>query len=147
MVETVLVRADLAPRMIEAGRELVTALGSRGPSFEAAFWLMDEEDGRWHLVLSSRAVKMDGSRALYADVNKVISALQFQNDIWIGMISIVGDRTPLVSALREAFATTSSVDGTRLDGTYIGDVSIPGCVLYRLSRRQKLQSITSEVRA
>ncbi len=132
--------------MIEAGRELVTVLDSRGPSFEAAFWLMDEENGRWHLVLSSRSVKMNGSRAMYVEVNKLLSALQLQNEIWIGMISIVGHRTPLVKALREALDTAASVDGVRLDNAFIGGVSIPGCVLYRLSRRQKLQSINSEMR-
>jgi hypothetical protein len=132
--------------MIEAGRELVTVLDSRSPSFEAAFWLMDEENGSWHLVLSSRSVKMNGSRAMYAEVNKLLSAHQLQNDIWIGMISIVGHRTPLVRSLSEALGTAASVDGARLDNAFIGGVSIPGCVLYRLSRRQKLQSITSEVR-
>jgi hypothetical protein len=146
MVETVLVRADLTPRLIEAGRELVTALDSYGPEFEAAFWLMDEENGRWHLVLSSRSVKIDGSRALYAEVRKVLSTLQLQNDIWIGMISIVGHRTPLVRSLRETLGTAASVDGARLDNAFIGGVSIPGCVLYRLSRRQKLQSSTYEAR-
>jgi len=146
MVETVLVRADLTPRMIEAGRELVTALDSRGSAFEAAFWLMDGENGRWHLVLSSRSVKIEGSQALYAEVNGVLSTLQSQNDIWIGIISIVGHRTPLVRSLREALGMAASVDGVRLDNAFIGGVSIPGCVLYRLSRRQKLQLISSEVR-
>lgn len=146
MVETVLVRADLSPRLIEAGRELVSALDSHGPVFEAAFWLMDEENGRWHLFLSSRSVKIDGSQALYSEVSKVLSTLPSRNDILIRMISIVGHRTPLVRALRETLGTAASVDGARLGDAFIGDVFIPACVLYRLSRRQKLQSIASEVR-
>jgi hypothetical protein len=146
MVETVLVKTDLSPRLIEVGRELVTALDAHGPDFEAAFWLMDEENGRWHLILSSRSVKMDGSRAQYGEVRKVLETLPRQTDIWIGMISIIGHRTPLVKALREAVGMPASVDGTRLDNAFIGGVWVPGCVLYRLSRRQKLQSNTSEVR-
>ena len=146
MAETVLVRADLPPRLIEAGRELVIALDSHGSEFEAAFWLMDEENGRWHLVLSSQAVKIDGSRAQYAEVRKVLSTLQLENDIPIRMISIVGHRTPLVKSLRKALGMAASVDGARLDNAFIDGVSIPACLLYRLSKRQKLQSITSEVR-
>jgi hypothetical protein len=146
MVETILVRTDLSPRMIEVGRELVTALDAHGPEFEAAFWLMDEENGRWHLILSSRSVKMNGSQAQYAEVDKVLATLQPQKDIWIGMVSIVGHRTPLVKSLRKALGTAATVDGARLDNAFIDGVSIPGCVLYRLSRRQKLQPITSEVR-
>jgi hypothetical protein len=146
MVETILVRADLAPRMIEVGRELVTALDSHGSEFEAAFWLMNEDNGRWHLFLSSRSVIIEGSRALYAEVREVLSTLQLQHEIRIGMISIVGHRTPLVKALRETLGTAGSVDGARLDDAFIGDVWIPACVIYRLSRRQKLQSTSSEVR-
>jgi hypothetical protein len=146
MVETILVRTDLSPRMIEVGRELITALDAHGPVFEAAFWLMDEENGRWHLVLSSRSVKMDGSQAQYAEVDKVLATFPRQSDIWIGMISIVGDRTPLVKSLRKALGMTASVNGARLDNAFIDGVSIPACVLYRLSKRQKLQPVTSEVR-
>jgi hypothetical protein len=146
MVETVLVRSDLAPRMIEAGRELVTALDSHGSEFEAAFWLMDDENGRWHLFLSSRSVKFDGSMAMYAEVREVISTLQSPNDFRVGTISIVGHRTPVVKALRETFGTTGNVDGARLDDAFVGNVYIPACIVYRLSRRQKLQPMTSQVR-
>ncbi len=69
-----------------------------------------------------------------------------QNEIWIGTISIVGNRTPLVKALRQRLGTAASVDGTRVDDAFVGGVWIPGCVLYRLSRRQKLKPIASEVR-
>jgi hypothetical protein len=34
--------------------------------------------------------------------------------------------------------TGASVDGTRLDNATIGGVRIPGCLLYRLSTRQKV---------
>jgi len=147
MAETVLVRADLPPRLIEAGRELVIGLDSHGSEFEAAFWLMDEENGRWHLFLSSQAVKFDGSQAQYAEVRTVLSTLQLENDIPIRMISIVGHRTPVVKSLRKALETAAaSVDGTRLDNEFIDGVSIPACLLYRLSKRQKLQPMTSEVR-
>lgn len=144
MGETVLVRADLTPRMVDAGRELVIGLDTRGLGFEAAFWLMDEDNGRWHLVLSSRAVKFDGSRAQYAAIHKVLLSLRLQNDIWIGMISIVGHRTPLIRSLREALGPAAAVDGVRLDNAFIDGVSLPGCMLYRLSARQKLQPMGSE---
>jgi len=130
--------------MIEAGRALVAGLDAQDMGFEAAFWLMDEENGRWHLVLSSRAVKIGGSRALYGDVDRTISALRLNQYIWIGMVSIVGHRTPLLKSLHQALGTPSSVDGTRLDGAFVGGVSIPGCRLYRLSRKQRLSPVSSE---
>jgi hypothetical protein len=146
MAETILVRADISPRLIEAGRELVAGLDSRGQEFEAAFWLMDEEFGRWHLFLSSQAVKFDGMRAQYAEVRKISSTLGLENDIPITMISIVGHRTPLVKALRKAVRTAATVDGVRLEDAFIGNIYIPACLLYRLSKRQKHKPVTSEVR-
>jgi hypothetical protein len=146
MVETILVRADLAPRLIVAGRELVAGLDSHGLEYEAAFWLMDEENGRWHLFLSSQAVKFDGMLSHYAEVRKVNAALGLEDDIRTGMITIVGHRTPLVKALRKAVRTAATVDGVRLEDAFIGNIYIPACLLYRLSKRQKLKPVISEVR-
>jgi len=145
MTETILVGSDLSPRMIEVGRSLVVGLDQHGLVFEAAFWLLDQESAIWHLVLSTKAVKMDGSLALYSQVHKVLLNLGLQADIWIGMISIVGDKTPMVKSLRDVLGAAASVDGTRLDDAFVGGARLPGCVLYRLSRRQKLQPTTPEV--
>jgi hypothetical protein len=147
MVETILVRTDVTPAMIAAGRELVTALDSYGPKFEAAFWLMDEDNGRWHLILSTRSAIMEGSTALYAKVDKVLCTLQAQNDIRIRMVSILGDRMPVVRALRKILGTKATVDGTRLDDTYIERVWFPGCYVYRVSARQALKPVTEEAHA
>lgn len=127
--------------MIEAGRSLVAGLDQNGLAFEAAFWLLDQESAIWHLVLSTKAVKMDGSRALYSQVHKVLLNLGLQADIWIGMISIVGDKTPLVKSLREVLGAAACIDGTHLDNAFVGGMPLPGCLLYRLSRRQKLQEV------
>jgi|SRR5580658_1688600 hypothetical protein len=146
MAETILVRSDLSQRLIDAGRSLIVGLDQIGLAYEAAFWLLDEESAIWHLVLSTKAVKMDGSRALYSQVHKVLLNLGLNGDIEITMISIVGDKTPIVKSLRDALGAAASVDGTRLDNAFLGAVRLPGCLLYRLSRRQKLQPMTSQVR-
>ena len=146
MAETILVMPDLTSGMIEAGRELVAGLDAYGPSVEAAFWAMDDENGRWHLVLSSRAIKMDGTRELYLGVDKVISELRLQKYIWIGIVSIIGHRTPLMKSLQDTLGTAGTVDGVRLDGAFLGGVFLPGCLLYRLSRRQRLSAIPVEAR-
>jgi hypothetical protein len=138
MAETLLVRPDLTPEMATAGRALLAGLGAHGIIFDAAFWLLDEESGEWHLVLSSRSVRKDGSFSLYHKVNRVLSRLQLQDAIWIGEISIVDDRAQIVQSLRGALGTTASVDGARLDNATIGGMRIPGCMLYRLSTRQQV---------
>src|ERR1700722_2172533 len=136
MAQAILVTTELTPGMIEAGRSLVAGLDRADLAFEAAFWLSDLESGYWHLFLSTKAVKMDGTRAQYAQVRKVIEKLGLEDEIWIGMISIVGDKTPTVKSLRQVLGTSLSVDGTRLDGAFVSGTLLAGCMLYRLSRRQ-----------
>jgi len=138
MGETLLVKAELTPAMIAAGRTLLTGLDSQGLIFDAAFWLLSENSVKWHLVLSNRSVRRDGSLRLYHKVNKAIERLHLQPVIWIGEISILDTGVSIVQALRRALGMTSSVDGTRLDNATIGGEQIPGCLLYRLSVKQKL---------
>jgi hypothetical protein len=138
MAETVLVKSDLTPEMAAAGRTLLAGLDAHGIIFDAAFWLLDEESGEWHLVLSSRSVRKDGSLSLYHKVNRVLSKLQLRDTIWIGNISIVDDRAQIVQSLRGALGTGASVDGTRVENATIGGVRIPGGMVYRLSPRQKV---------
>jgi hypothetical protein len=138
MAETVLVRSDLTPEMIAGGRALLRALDSAGLVFDAAFWLLDEDHARWRLVLSSRSVRTLGSRKLYEKVGKILDGLHLRNGIWIGMVSIVDHKAPVVEALRRGLGATTSVDGTKLGETTVGSDRIAGCVLYRLSTRQTL---------
>lgn len=94
----------------------------------------------WRLVLANRSVRRDGSRDLYNKVNRVLVRLRLQDTIWIGIVSIVDLRVPIVQSLRAALGTAGSVDGARLDNATIDGVRIPPCLVYRLTARQKLAS-------
>jgi hypothetical protein len=144
VAETVLVMADLTSDKIAAGRTLLMALDEHGLVFDAAFWLLGEESCRWHLILSNRSVRTDGSLALYHKVDRILSRLGLENAIWIGDVSIVDQRTTLVQALRKALGTTGSVDGARLDNTTIGGVRIPAAIVYRLAAKQRFGVAAAE---
>ncbi len=146
MAETVLVRSDLTPGMIVAGRRLVAGLDAQGLVFDAAFWLLDEDSANWHLVLASRSVRKDGSLSLYNRVNRALGKLQLQNVIWIGQIAIVDQRTPVVQSLRSALGAAGSVDGARLDNATIAGIRIPACLLYRLWAKQGITKQTEGFR-
>lgn len=140
MAQAILVTSDLTPEMIATGRTLVTGLDGQGLIFDAAFWLLNEESSEWRLVLANRSVRKDGSRDLYNKVNRILARLRLQDAIWIGIVSIVDLRVPIVQSLRAALGTAGSVDGARLDNATIDGVRIPPCLIYRLSARQKLAS-------
>ena len=138
MVETILVRADLASELVEAGRTLLLALDAQAANIEAAFWLLDKSSGIWHLVLGNRSVRKSGSSALYHKVNRTLTRLGLEDRLWIGMVSIVDQRSADIQALDRALGAAASVEGTRLDNAKLGDVWMLGCLLYRISAKQKL---------
>ena len=135
MDETLLVRADLAPELIEAGRTLLLGLDAQAANIEAAFWLLDNSSGIWHLVLGNRWVRKSGSSVLYNKVNRTLTKLGLQDRLWIGMVSIVDQRSVEVQALDKALGGAASVDGVRLDDAKVGDIRLPGCLIYRVSAK------------
>jgi hypothetical protein len=141
MGETILVIVDLSPGLFADGRLLVHALDARGLLFDAAFWLLDEENGNWHLVLSNKSVHEMGSLSYYKKIHRVLDKLTLQSDIWIGMLSVVDLRTPLVQALRGSLGAAGRVDGVRLSNTIVGGVRIPACLIYRVTTEQKLDPV------
>jgi hypothetical protein len=147
MGETVLVRADLPLELIEAGRTLLRELDAQAVGIDAAFWLLDESSGFWHLVLGKRSVRESGSTALYHKVNQILTELGMQDRLWIGMVSIVDQRSAMIQALRKALGAARSVDGVRLDNAKLGDVRMLGCLLYRVSAKQKLAPQPSDAGA
>ena len=138
MADTILVVADLAPDLIEGGRTLLVKLDAKAVRFDAAFWLMDPENGRWRLHLGASSVRETGSLALYGEVDEILSEMGFGGRFWIGMVTIEDLHSKLMQALVSVLGNATSVDGTRLDYTTVNGVYVPPCLLYRLTVEQRI---------
>jgi hypothetical protein len=128
----------LAPELIAAGRTLLMGLDAQHIDVEAAFWLLDENSGSWHLVLGARSIRRNGAASLYDKITRLLAKLGLQDRLWIGMVSIVDQGSPIVRALDKALGAAASVDGARLDNATVDDIRMPASLLYRLSRKQRL---------
>jgi hypothetical protein len=138
VADTILVVADLAPDLIEAGRTLLAKLDAGAVRFEAAFWLMDPENGSWRLHLGASSVRESGSLTLCGRVDEVLTGLGFGSRFWIGMVTIEDMRSKIAQALVSALGSAASVDGARLDNATIGGIRVPACLLYRLTVDQRV---------
>lgn len=136
MADTVLVVADLALDLIDAGRNLLRKLDAQGVRFDAALWLMDPENGSWRLHLAASSVRETGSSVYYEKVDEILTELGFGVRFWIGMVTIEDMSSKIVRALVSALGTAASVDGTRLDNAFIGGIRIPPCLVYRVTCKQ-----------
>ena len=138
MAQALLVNSELTTTMVAAGRRLLAHLDSRNVIFDAALWLRDDELGEWRLMLSNADVRRNGPKVYYHCLNLAISELKLADVLRIEMISVVDAHTPLIELLLNALGVAASVDGARLDNAIIGTERLPGCLLYRLTRKQAL---------
>lgn len=138
MAETVLVVADLAADLIAAGRTLLRKLDAHEVRFDAAFWLMDPENGSWRLHLGAASVRETGSLALYGKVDELLTEMGFGLRFWIGMVTIEDMHSQPVQALVSTFGLAASVDGMRLDYANVNGTRVPPCLVYRVTARQPI---------
>jgi hypothetical protein len=73
-------------------------------------------------------------------VNRALSKLGMAKVLSLEMISVIDQHDPMVQLLIKALGMTASVDGVRLDNATVEGVHIPGCLLYRLTRRQGISA-------
>ena len=136
MADTVLVVADIAADLIDAGRALIAKLDAKAVRVDASFWLMDPENGNWRLYLGVPSARETGVSPYYDKVDEVLAEMGFGVRFWIGMVTIENSHSKIMLALATAFGNEASVDGMRLHNETIGGIRISACVLYRVSAEQ-----------
>lgn len=123
MAESVLV-----DKHIEAGRRLVSFIAQRGLSLRAAFWLRPSESDQWTLILVLPEVQTLGPRAVYEQIQGVLSAHAKELDpLALEDISVIDPSDPLMQRLRLGFTgpvgpqSTFRVghSGASTGGTYV----------------------------
>jgi hypothetical protein len=112
---------------------LLAKLDSQAVRFDAAFWLMNAENGNWRLYLGAPSVRDTGSLAYYGKVDEILMEMGFGVRLWAGMVTIEDMRSKIMQAMIAAFGNAVSVDGIRLSNEAIGGTWVPACVLYRVT--------------
>jgi hypothetical protein len=129
-------RATLTPAMIAAGRDLVRRLRERLP-LVAAFWLYQEERGRWRLMLASPLVAERGSLETYRQVQAVLEGrpdrLSYgMNDLELDDITVIDPGNELVSLWRRVYPEGIRVGEARASGVSIAGRYFEGAFFYLL---------------
>jgi hypothetical protein len=124
----------LVDRDIDEGRKLVQALDAEAFPVVAALWYFFSDEDVWRLIIASPKVAVDGPRAAYSEIQKVIRTHEIH--LPLQRISALEPDDPLVTALR-IFAPTDGapyVGGTHLHRTSVGDVFVEGAYVHRAER-------------
>ena len=129
MAEEIVVKELLSDKKIEAGKQLIQKLESRGIDVAGALWLFHAESSAWKLTLAFSHVSEKGARGFYERVQKAIDRLG-NPEVSLGEVRVLDSGDPLIKALRHTIKTGSkdltTIRLTRnmVDGRYIEDALV-----------------------
>ena len=118
MAKELLVTRDLNREMIEAGTALVNKLASVRFNATAVLWLYSEEADTWRIVVGSPDVDKLGPRKVYQQIQAILDDMRDDaSGLTLPDISVVGDRSSPIRALRRQATGTGGIREGQVRGT------------------------------
>ena len=119
---------------VEGGARLLKAMDQAGLDVCAALWLYTSEIDTWRLILATPKLEQLGPRAIYLEVQSVLTELEPPCNITLDDISVVNPESNLIKSLRSAYKTSpDAILDTVLTNGSLNNVFIEGAVIYRMS--------------
>jgi hypothetical protein len=129
MAKELLVTRELNREMIDAGASLVAELESQGFDATAILWLYFDEAETWRIVIGSSDVDKLGPRKVYQQIQAILRDMKDDpNGLSLPDISVVGDKSSPIRALRREATTTGGIGEGRLRGSVDRDYIVDSYV-------------------
>ncbi len=133
MAEELLVGDRLTAEMIDSGAKLVDALDKLNVTVKGAFWLLLPDRRVWRLLIAMPEVRLAGPKAMYRKIRSAIEKLPADVEpVGTKDISVIDDKAPLLSLLREAVSPVPGIDGIRFSRNVVNGQLIEDAYLYRI---------------
>jgi len=115
-------QGPLVTEQIDAGAKFLREFQKYVP-VQSAFWLKDNNYGRWNLYVVSDQINDDNFDVAYGEVGRIGAALK---DPWfdIFQVKVLGTDEPLAKGLREQRRRYPGRNMLRLDGQMLGGVEV-----------------------
>lgn len=119
--------------MRQAGESLVKKLDESGGRVAAAFWLLDEKENNWELVIVSPLVGSEGPRNYYKRINDINEAcLDDDNIVSLHDIRVSNIHNRIVDAMRNSVLDGAQLGNNRMGKNYIDGIYIEDMYLYKI---------------
>ncbi len=119
--------------MRQAGESLVKKLDESGGRVAAAFWLLDEKENNWELVIVSPLVGSEGPRNYYKRINDINEAcLDDDNIVSLQDIRVSNIHNRIVDAMRNSVLDGAQLGNNRMGKNYIDGIYIEDMYLYKI---------------
>lgn len=123
----------LVEENIKGGRQLIETLDKNRMKIPAAFWLYLPEGDLWRLYVASPAVDRKGSRAVYAQIQKILADMPGEDLPTLEDITAISPKDQLVRAIGSAIKTGPDLVKLRLTGNSFDNTYIDDAVIYRMN--------------
>jgi hypothetical protein len=134
MAEETVVKEILTQEMIQAGAELTRRLDEAHLEVHASLWLYMPDKNLWRLIVASPAVRQDGPKKVYQQIQTILSKMSDQTwKIPLHDISVVEDNDPLIASLRTSMGTKDGISGRRFSRDTINGHFIEDAYIYKMT--------------
>lgn len=133
MAESAMVKEQLTPEMVTAGKNLINYLDKSEIGISSAFWFYMEDSEKWRLILSSPKVKSDGPKKVYLEIQKCIEELGKEGTIInLRDISVVEQEHSLIKLISKGIITGDGISEIRFSRNTINGHYIEDAMIYRI---------------
>ncbi|HVZ18832.1 MAG TPA: hypothetical protein VG897_17075 [Terriglobales bacterium] len=122
---------SLTPTDLEFGKRLADALKQSDFPYKGVFWLFEDQNDDWRLIVVTSLVEEKGRREAYLQLSRVTSGIS-GTDFQQTRITVMSTDDPLYRALHDVFAPAASVEGARLRNTTVNGIVVPEAYLYEI---------------
>ena len=119
---------------VEGGARLLKAMDQAMLDVCAALWLYTSEISAWRLIVATPKLEQLGPRAIYLQIQSMLTELEPPCNIALDDISAVNPESNLIKSLRSGYKTSpDAIDKAVLTNGSINNVFIEAAVIYRMS--------------
>jgi hypothetical protein len=134
MAEETVVKEMLTQEMVQAGAELTRRLDEAHLEVRASFWLYMPDKNLWRLIVASPAVRQDGPKKVYQQIQAILSKMSDQTwKIPLHDISVVEDSDPLIVSLHTSIGTKDGMAGRRFSRDTVNGHFIEDAYIYKMA--------------
>ena len=122
--------AELVGDLIEAGKQLTSALDREALEVRSALWFYDGDAKEWRLILAMPMVEARGVASTYDEIGKVLRTASIPG-LFLRQIAVVRPNDELVTALRKAISTGPTLASIRLTNSAVDNILVEDAYIYR----------------
>ncbi|WP_427500652.1 hypothetical protein ACQE3E_13265 [Methylomonas sp. MED-D] len=116
-----------------AGERLIKKLDESDARVAAAFWVLDEKENNWELVIVSPLVGSEGPRSYYKRINDINEACSDDESVVsLHDIRVANIHNRIVDAMRNSVLAGTQLGNNRMGKNYMDGIYIEDMYLYKI---------------